>query len=208
MPTQTFFRLPEEKRERLTAAAWKEFSTTRFSEASINRIVREAQIPRGSFYQYFEDKEDLFIFLIGSVREEGFGLMRAALSAANGEPFRASLRLFDEVFPADGQVRPSMARVVDVLRLNQNMDMSQMLLSHLQADEGFCEIEQQGVDWSGFRQTDRAFLSDVAALLVLSFACSVRNILCGSASVASEREKLCTRLDVLRRGSMKGEMVS
>ncbi|MBQ9648262.1 MAG: TetR/AcrR family transcriptional regulator [Oscillospiraceae bacterium] len=208
MPTQTFFRLPEEKRERLIAAAWEEFSTTRFSAASINRIVRDAQIPRGSFYQYFEDKEDLFIYLFGSVREEAFLLMRAALAETGGEPFRASLRLFDDVFQGDGRVRPSMERVVRVLRLNQNMDVSQMLLSRLQADDGFCEIERRDIDWSGFRQTDPAFLSDVAALLVLSFACSIRNILCAGASVASEREKLCTRLEVLRRGSMKGEMVS
>ena len=68
MPTQTFFRLPSEKRERLTEAAWEEFTRVPFSEASINRIIRGAQIPRGSFYQYFEDKEDLFVHLIGSVR--------------------------------------------------------------------------------------------------------------------------------------------
>jgi len=69
VPTSTFFRLPEEKRQRLIDAAWEEFSRTSFSDASINRIIHEARIPRGSFYQYFADKEDLFWYLLAGVRE-------------------------------------------------------------------------------------------------------------------------------------------
>ncbi len=207
MPRQTFFRLPEEKRERLTEAAWKEFSTVRFADASINRIVRDAQIPRGSFYQYFEDKEDLFFHLLNTHREEAFGLMNDALRQAKGDPFRAALQLFDDVFWEDGRIRPSMARMVDVLRLNQNLDVSQMLLDRLQSDPGMHEVESR-IDRAGFRRTDEAFFRDVSALLVFSVACAVRNILCGGASAASERVKLCSRLEVLRRGSIKEEMVS
>ena len=53
MPTDTFFRLPKEKRQRLIDAAWEEFTQVRFTEASINKIIKGAHIPRGSFYQYF-----------------------------------------------------------------------------------------------------------------------------------------------------------
>jgi len=207
LPTQTFFRLPEEKRERLMEAAWREFMSVRFDEASINRIVREARIPRGSFYQYFEDKTDLFFHLLGSQREEALALMENALAETGGEPFGASLRLFDDVFSESGQIRSTMERVLGVLRLNQNMDMSQMVLDRMQSDEGFRQVTQH-INWSGFRRTDVAFLQDVASLLVLSFACTVRNILCSGASAASERKKLASRLDVLRRGSMREELVS
>ncbi len=60
MPTSTFFNLPSPKRERLLRAAVSEFVQKPFNEVSINRIIRAAEIPRGSFYQYFEDKTDLF----------------------------------------------------------------------------------------------------------------------------------------------------
>ena len=63
MPSDTFFRLPEAKRERLMEAAWDEFTAVRCSDASINKIIRSAGIPRGSFYQYFADKDDLFLYL-------------------------------------------------------------------------------------------------------------------------------------------------
>ena len=44
MPTNTFFRLPAEKRERLMEACWAEFTRQRFSEVSINRIISAAHI--------------------------------------------------------------------------------------------------------------------------------------------------------------------
>ena len=53
MPKETFYRLPDEKRERIMAAAEREFLENSFEAASINRIIKEAAIPRGSFYQYF-----------------------------------------------------------------------------------------------------------------------------------------------------------
>lgn len=70
MPKDTFFRLADEKRERILQAAVREFSTVTFSDASINRIVRNAQIPRGSFYQYFEGKEDLYLYLMECIADE------------------------------------------------------------------------------------------------------------------------------------------
>lgn len=70
MPRDTFFNLPEPKSKAVFDAAAKEFSMYMFSEASINRIVKAAQIPRGSFYQYFDGKEDLFSYVIGQIFAE------------------------------------------------------------------------------------------------------------------------------------------
>lgn len=56
MPSKTFFHLPAEKRERLLLAAEEEFARVPYAEASINRMIRAAGIPRGSFYMYFRDK--------------------------------------------------------------------------------------------------------------------------------------------------------
>ena len=49
MPSSTFFNLPAEKRERLLAAARAEFARAPYEDASVNRIIRAAGIPRGSF---------------------------------------------------------------------------------------------------------------------------------------------------------------
>ena len=64
MPKITFFNLNIEKKEKIKRAIINEFSKNTISKASISNIVEEAQIPRGSFYQYFEDKEDALKYII------------------------------------------------------------------------------------------------------------------------------------------------
>ncbi len=70
MPKDTFFNLPEEKRTRIQTIALDEFAEYGFEAASINRIVAVAGIAKGSFYQYFENKTDLFTHLIAVVAEK------------------------------------------------------------------------------------------------------------------------------------------
>ena len=59
MPKETFLKLPEEKKHKIMKAAKKEFERVPFEQTSIKNIANEAEIARGSFYQYFESKEDL-----------------------------------------------------------------------------------------------------------------------------------------------------
>ena len=59
MPKETFLNLSKEKQNKILNAAKKEFERVSLEQASIKNIVEEAGIARGSFYQYFESKEDL-----------------------------------------------------------------------------------------------------------------------------------------------------
>jgi AcrR family transcriptional regulator len=69
MPKQTFFNLPDEKREQILQVAIDEFAEHDYKDASISRIVARAGIAKGSFYQYFADKEDLYAYLLGLLAE-------------------------------------------------------------------------------------------------------------------------------------------
>lgn len=64
MPKETFFNLPEEKRQHFLDIAIAEFAVNDYVNASISRIVAQAGIAKGSFYQYFADKEDLYRYLL------------------------------------------------------------------------------------------------------------------------------------------------
>lgn len=88
MPKETFFNLPEEKQNLICEAALEEFATHPFRHASVNRIVRRAGIAKGSFYQYFEDKTDLFRYLLQKAGEVKMRYLAPALqSAAHGDFF-------------------------------------------------------------------------------------------------------------------------
>lgn len=67
MPKELFYALGEEKRNRILEAAVQEFSHSEYHSASINQIIKRADISRGSFYLYFEDKRDLYMFLVEQV---------------------------------------------------------------------------------------------------------------------------------------------
>ncbi len=87
MPTQTFFRLPEQKKKKILQAAYKEYSRVPASEACIKNIVLEAGIPRGSFYAYFDGKDDLFRFLVIEFRNRMNKKIQAIFEENNGDLF-------------------------------------------------------------------------------------------------------------------------
>lgn len=91
VPKQTFFNLSEEKRNTLIQAARKEFSRASLSEASISNIIKEANIPRGSFYQYFIDKEDLYLYLLHDLAQKRQQKFILFLKKNDGNLFEAML---------------------------------------------------------------------------------------------------------------------
>ncbi len=64
MAKQTFINLSEEKKKTITLAAKKEFSRVPLKDALVSNIVKDAAIPRGSFYQYFDNLEDCFYYIV------------------------------------------------------------------------------------------------------------------------------------------------
>ena len=89
LPTSTFFNLRPEKQERLLTAAAREFAAQPFHEASINSMIRAAGIPRGSFYMYFRDKEELFQYLVRESTEPLLLAFRELLTRSGGDLFDA-----------------------------------------------------------------------------------------------------------------------
>jgi len=53
-----------EKRQELIDAAIKEFGEKGYENASLNNILKEARISKGTFYYHFDNKEDLYMYLI------------------------------------------------------------------------------------------------------------------------------------------------
>lgn len=63
MPRDTFFNLPEDKRKRILQAAVREFADKGYVEGSVRNIALAAEVAKGSMYQYFEDKKEIFLYI-------------------------------------------------------------------------------------------------------------------------------------------------
>lgn len=64
MPKRTFIRLDEDKKERVMRAAIGEFQARGYEGVKIEDIAQNAGVAKGSIYQYFEDKKDLFLYSV------------------------------------------------------------------------------------------------------------------------------------------------
>lgn len=72
MSKNTFSVISDEKRERIYEAAAYEFAQKGFDKANVNDIATKAGISKGSIYDYFENKEDLYL----SVATHGISISR------------------------------------------------------------------------------------------------------------------------------------
>lgn len=95
MPKQTFFNLKKVKQEKIMTAAYKEFSTRSFQHAKISNIISMSKIPRGSFYQYFNDKKDLYLYIFQVMGEEKMKYLGNILSNPDDISF---IDLFHEIY--------------------------------------------------------------------------------------------------------------
>ena len=74
MPTVTWARVDPARRAAIIEAAESEFGAHGFSRGSLNVIARRAGVAKGSLFQYFADKRDLYAFIadIGSQRVRSY----------------------------------------------------------------------------------------------------------------------------------------
>ena len=66
-----------QNRAKLLVAARKVFAEKGYGEATARDIVRETDLATGTFYNYFNDKQDAFMALLDEMGEKGRALVRA-----------------------------------------------------------------------------------------------------------------------------------
>lgn len=111
MPKSTFFNLPEEKRQKLIDCALDEFAGRDYDSASISQIVARTGIAKGSLYQYFADKRELYIYLLELAAAKKGELLAIAQPPRADAPVFETLRwLLDAMLSFELQY-PKLAQV-------------------------------------------------------------------------------------------------
>lgn len=111
MPQQTFFNLPEEKRQQILQVAIDEFAENDYDNVSISRIVARAGIAKGSFYQYFADKDDLYGYVLGLMADAKTQFMSLDHPDPNHTGIFAYLRWMAEVGVAFQMAHPQLSKI-------------------------------------------------------------------------------------------------
>lgn len=195
MPTSTFFNLPPPKREKLLRAAVTEFARRPCGEVSINRIIQLAEIPRGSFYQYFSDKTDLFRHVLRCYDRQLREAVVKSLDLCGGRPLELPLALFDLVIAHIQENRDQFSQFLSILRQNIGMDAGQLL-----ALPDIMRLVLEGADWSGLNLEGREDRLALLDLLLSSAGQALMAVCCGRAALEEVRGRLSTKITLIRRG--------
>ena len=203
MPSNTFLNLPEDKQTRLMDAASREFSAKPYNEVSINKIIQDAGIPRGSFYMYFQDKEELFRYLVHGYVEQLLMVLEEALLRESGDVFAALRTLFDYVWEKrQEQSLGGMGAMSAIISRNGGMQRG-ALLDLLDSGEALERLRQsvnpELLDLRREGDLDRM----LAVLLSVTGPLLYAGIEGGDAP--GYREHLDGILDILRRGMAKDQ---
>lgn len=196
MPTSTFFNLPPPKRERLLRAAAAEFARRPCGEASINRIIQAAEISRGSFYQYFADKTDLFRYVF-----RGYGAMlekavMTSLDRCGGNLLDIPLVLYDLVLRYVRENWTQFELFMGILQKNMGMDAGQLL--------SLPDIVRKVVDkadWRGLEHLENDQRLAVMDLLFTAAGHALMPVFCEKLSAGESRRRLALKTAIIRRGA-------
>ncbi|MFU8786149.1 MAG: TetR/AcrR family transcriptional regulator [Candidatus Izemoplasmataceae bacterium] len=95
MPKETFNNLKNEKKERIKKGLIDVFGSLGYDQTTVSTIIKACDIPRGSFYQYFEDKFDAFYYIILEIQSEKMKYLEPLTSKIGQIPF---LDLYVDLF--------------------------------------------------------------------------------------------------------------
>lgn len=201
MPTETFYRLPEQKRQRLLDAIRRELVRVPFSKLSVNRVIRDAEIPRGSFYQYFADREDLYRYVISDYAAFMETSVKQALIDSRGDIFSATLAGFE----------------ITVLFAKQQENM--MLLANLFSEVDFKRFFSEGcpherpmfvtsellplIDVTRLEIKSPEDISEMLEILISMARFSAFELFSAADRENEIREKLHRKIEILKRGMQK-----
>jgi AcrR family transcriptional regulator len=168
MPKNTFLNLSEEKRKRIEEASIEEFSSNPYEVASINQIVKNAEIAKGSFYQYFENKEDLYKYLVGICEAEKESYINVALKRARYMTVFEKIRELYKSMMRFSEENGKYAAVLDHIYKIDDLELRNEILesSILDKSNVFSTLIELGIE-------ERELNSGIDVELVSSFLYSI-----------------------------------
>lgn len=120
MPTSTFENLPENKKKIILEASIKEFKRVLLSDASINKIIKDANISRGSFYTYFKDIKDLYMYTLKTYQKKFYDIANEATHETKGDLIETTKKIYEKIIEDYKKDKSEFKHIF----LNMNYDIS------------------------------------------------------------------------------------
>lgn len=203
MIKQTFYNLPEDKRQRIINAVIDEFANFETEKVSINRIVQKANVSRGSFYQYFDDKLDLVEVLIKSFVDMAIDDVRRAVSTSDGDIFYTFECLYDVIigFSVDERNRRVLKNLISNVRANNNL-IADYIVKRYKGIDSLMDITTE-FSRKGFRFKSDEDMTLLQQILTSVLKNEMYNFYVFESDPEETKKRYLRKLYIVKRGALK-----
>ena len=203
MIKKTFYNLPYEKRKRITDAVIKEFMERPNEKVSINRIIKTAEISRGSFYQYFDDKVDLIEIITKTMFEESSNKAKEILKLSCGDLCVMYIKMFDYFgdYSSQKQTMKIMRNIVDSFKANDDL-VSEYLKNRFNMALTNNEIYTM-VDRQNLKFQDNESVKCLIEILTQVLKNAIFDVFVAGSDREEVRERLIKKIDIIKQGAVK-----
>lgn len=203
MIKKTFYNLPYEKRKRITDAVIKEFMERPNEKVSINRIIKTAEISRGSFYQYFDDKVDLIEIITKTMFDESSNKAKEILKLSCGDLFVMYIKMFDyfDDYSSQKQTMKIMRNIVDSFKANDDL-VSEYLKNRFNIALSNNEIYLM-VDRQNLKFQDNESVKCLIEILTQVLKNAIFDVFVAGSDREEVRERLIKKTDIIKQGAVK-----
>lgn len=203
MIKKTFYNLPYEKRKRITDAVIKEFMERPNEKVSINRIIKTAEISRGSFYQYFDDKVDLIEIITKTMFDESSNKAKEILKLSCGDLFVMYIKMFDyfDDYSSQKQTMKIMRNIVDSFKANDDL-VSEYLKNRFNMALTNNEIYTM-VDRQNLKFQDNESVKCLIEILTQVLKNAIFDVFVAGSDREEVRERLIKKINIIKQGAVK-----
>ncbi len=200
MPSKTFEHLPEEKKQRIYNALYEELLRVPFPELSINQVIKNAGIPRGSFYQYFENKEDAFDFFVNiSFKKTREGIYEK-FSAIPGDIFDKSGAIFKEITATmEEKFNAQIIRHIMPYTDFKKLDLFSINASKMKSENLLLEFGTFGIANLDIKSEED--LIDILGIIEALSQSAVTSVLLGVETAEEATEKFIRKLKIVKKAT-------
>lgn len=203
MIKSTFNNLSKEKRERIINAVIQEFAQHPADKVSINKIIQKADISRGSFYQYFDDKVDLIEIIATTFFENFYNKAKEILEASDGDVFFMYLRFFDLTISisVNNEKKAVIKNLLSSLKANEDI-VSEYLRNRIKIPIDIENIYQY-VDRSKLAFTSDFDVKCLLGILNQLFKNAIFELFVVETDSEIIREKFARKIEIIKAGALK-----
>jgi TetR/AcrR family transcriptional regulator len=209
MPHATFLNLPEEKRKRIIDAALREFAEKGYQQGSIHAITLRAGVAKGSMYQYFENKKELFFYIFSLAVQDKIKFVKDLLEENKDLPFFVQLEKLFVASQVYAKAHPYTYHLYLNIKKEVPWELREELLEELEftgAQNHYASLVEEAVMHGEIRgDVDTEFAVFVVYTLLKDFG----SYLVDNKEIteAEHRQQIRQFLDFLKKG-LKGEIMN